>query len=139
SAPLLGDREQPLVAFGLRGNQVGLLQHLQHRIDGAGAWTVGALEFGFQRLDDVIAGPRLLGDQAEHDQAQRAGIEHARPAPAEGTAAMTAARGAATVTATMTAALIVGPAGHRPVAAEAMHEFTGEHVSASPGFVSHAL
>src|SRR5271165_1100419 len=35
-----------------------------------------------QAPDDAVAVARLLGDQAEHKQAQRARIEHARPAPA---------------------------------------------------------
>ena len=122
--PLLGDRIEPLVAVGLRDDEVGLLQHLQHRIDRAGARAVGALEFCLQRLDDVVAVARLLGDQAEHDQAQRAGIEHARAAPAERAAAMPSERAAAAMPATVPATA-VRPARHGPVAAKAMHEFVG--------------
>ena len=66
----------------------------------------------------------------EYVGTQRARIEHARSAPAERAAAMLAERPAATMPATVPAAAI-RPVRHGPAAAKAMHEFSGEHVSAS--------
>ena len=64
---------------------------LQDWIDRARARAVGPLEARLQAPDDVVAVPRLLGDQAEDDEAQRARIEHPPPAPAGERAAEVAA------------------------------------------------
>ncbi len=80
--PELGDGETASRTVRGRDHEPGLGKLLQDRIDGSGAWAVGSLEAGAQAADDVVAVPRLFGDQPEHQQAQRAGVEHARAPPA---------------------------------------------------------
>ena len=74
-----------------RGDEAGFGQHLQDRIDGAGTRAIGSLEPGLQASNDVVAVTRLLGDEAQNNEPERARIEHPRPAPAlERAAAMAA-------------------------------------------------
>src|SRR4029077_12279953 len=59
------------------------LEQSERRVDHAGAGAVGAADLVLDRLDDLVAMPRLLGDQIENDQPQIAmGEEPAKPAPA---------------------------------------------------------
>src|SRR5215212_4698869 len=118
SPTCLGDGEQALVAGHHRRDKVGLLQHLKHRIDRAGAGAVGPRKPLFERLDDVVAVPGLLGDQAEHDEPQRALIEHSGPAAsAERTAAVLAERSAVGAS---TAASPARGAAHKPASQAGM-------------------
>ncbi len=95
----VGDGVKPLAARRRRDDEVGLLQHLQQGIDGAGARAVGAREAVLQGLDDVVAVAGLVGDQAQHDETQGPGVKHAAPAAAERSAMVPAERATASASA----------------------------------------
>ncbi|CCV08667.1 hypothetical protein MESS2_780014 [Mesorhizobium metallidurans STM 2683] len=109
--PGIGDREHLLVAFRRRDGIAGLFQEGQRRIDHAWTWAVDAAGALLQRLDDVIAVARRLGQQRQRNQLEIAvgqhppGAEHvARPAASAATTAMAERAEAAATTAE--------PAGH---------------------------
>ena len=79
-AALGGDRMQFLAAVTGGDRYVAeFLEHGQRGVDHAGAGAVGAADALLDRLDDLVAVARLLGDQVEDDQAEVAmGEEAAR-------------------------------------------------------------
>src|SRR5215218_435921 len=71
-------------------NQAHVFEHGQRRVDDAGARRIFAAGHFLDRLDQLIAVARLVGDQLEQHQAQLAALEHplavaaAMAAPAAG-------------------------------------------------------
>src|SRR5260221_4558865 len=59
-----------------------VLKELQRGVDGARARGVGAAELLLEGLDDLVAVPRLFLEEAQHDEAEGALLEHPSAAPA---------------------------------------------------------
>ncbi len=88
AAPSTGYRELLARALGGVGPDVAeLLEQGQRRVDHPGARAVEPAEFLLDRLDQLVAMTRLLGDQAEQHIAQIAVVEEA-PEPAAAASAM---------------------------------------------------
>ena len=58
-----------------------LVEHGQRRIDDAGTGHIEAAAQLLDRPDQLVAVPRLVGDQLEQDEAELASIEHAARRP----------------------------------------------------------
>src|SRR5687768_11086637 len=72
-------------------DQAHVLEHRQGRIDDAGARRIMALGHLLDRLDQLIAVARLIGDQLEQHEAKFAALEHPFAGPASAPAAPAAA------------------------------------------------
>src|SRR5690348_5314606 len=67
-------------------DQAHFHEHRQRRIDHPGARRVGAAGQFFDRANQVVAVPRLLGDQLEQDESQLSRFKHAAGAAAAASA-----------------------------------------------------
>src|SRR5579871_5882254 len=90
-ASLGGDGMQLLAAVaGRDGHVPEFLQHGQRGVDHARAWAVGAADALLDGLYDLVAVPRLLGDEMEDNQAKVTMGEEPAQSGASAAAAMPA-------------------------------------------------
>src|SRR5262249_36566798 len=108
-AALGGGGGELLGALGLRGDVDGLFQIGHARIDHARARRIPARGLVLEQLDDLVAVPRLLGDQRQRDQPQVALRQH--PPGAQHVAVAQSVAVAAVASAPAAAEMAAAPAG----------------------------